>query len=102
MTNRLELSARAVLCRQLARREPDSKDLWLAEAERWSHLTPEPAVAVATPAETWCCKVIQKRRPPDVNVAELQFYLRKAEKAAGTEAFEALLNGLSLEAGDAN
>jgi hypothetical protein len=101
MTNRLEFSARAALCRQLAGREPDSKDLWLAEAERWSHLTPEPAAAVATPAETWCCKFIQKRRPLDVNMAELQFYLRKAEKAAGREAFE-VLNGLSLEAGDAN
>ena len=101
MTNRLELSARAALCRRLARREPDSKGLWLAEAERWSHLTPEPAVVVAAPAETWCSKVIQKSRPLDVNMAELQFDLRKAEKAAGREAFE-VLNGLSLEAGDAN
>jgi hypothetical protein len=35
-------------------------------------------------------------------MAELQFYLGKAEKAAGREAFEALLNGLSPKAGDAN
>ena len=38
MTRHPEFSARAKLCRQLARREPDSKDLWLAEAERWSRL----------------------------------------------------------------
>ena len=49
MTGLLEFSARAALCRQLARREPDSKVLWLAEAERWSRLTLAPRVMVATP-----------------------------------------------------
>ena len=39
MTGLLEFGARAALCRQLARREPDSEILWLAEAERWSRLT---------------------------------------------------------------
>jgi hypothetical protein len=38
MTSLLEIHARAALCRQLAKREPNSKSLWLAEAERWSHL----------------------------------------------------------------
>jgi hypothetical protein len=42
MTGSLEFSARAALCRQLARREPKSKILWLAEAERWSRLTLAP------------------------------------------------------------
>lgn len=42
MTGSLEFSARAALCRQLARREPKSKILWLAEAERWSRLTLTP------------------------------------------------------------
>ena len=38
MTSFSEFSARATLCRQLAECEPDSKNLWLAEAERWSRL----------------------------------------------------------------
>ena len=33
-----ELRARAALCQQLAVREPTNRDIWLAEAERWSHL----------------------------------------------------------------
>lgn len=39
MTSHLELSSRAALCRQLARREPNSKTYWLAEAENWSRLS---------------------------------------------------------------
>ena len=42
MTSHLELSSRAALCRQLARREPNSKIYWLAEAENWSRLSREP------------------------------------------------------------
>jgi hypothetical protein len=49
MTGLLEFGARAALCRQLARREPDSEILWLAEAERWSRLTVTPGVAAKTP-----------------------------------------------------
>jgi hypothetical protein len=48
MTGPLEFSARAALCRQLARREPKSKSLWLAEAERWSRLTLTPCATVPT------------------------------------------------------
>ena len=48
MTGPLEFSARAALCRQLARREPKSKILWLAEAERWSRLTLPPHATVVT------------------------------------------------------
>lgn len=48
MTGSLEFSARAALCRQLARREPNSEILWLAEAERWSRLTLAPCATVAT------------------------------------------------------
>jgi len=49
MTSSLEFSARAALCRKLATREPNSKNLWLAEAERWSRLTVAPRVTVMTP-----------------------------------------------------
>jgi hypothetical protein len=42
MINQLELHLRAVLCRQLARREPSSKVYWLAEAENWSRLSRKP------------------------------------------------------------
>ncbi len=52
MTSPLEFSARAALCRQLARREPDSKVLWLAEAERWSRLTLASRVGGTTPEYT--------------------------------------------------
>jgi hypothetical protein len=33
----LESDARAHLCRRLAELEPHNRDLWLAEAEKWSH-----------------------------------------------------------------
>jgi hypothetical protein len=39
MASQLELSARAALCRQLAKREPANRALWLAEAENWSRLS---------------------------------------------------------------
>ena len=42
MTSHLELSLRAALCRQFARREPNSKTYWLAEAEDWLRLSREP------------------------------------------------------------
>ena len=42
MTSHLELSSRAALCRQLARREPNSRAYWLAEAENWSRLNRQP------------------------------------------------------------
>jgi hypothetical protein len=38
MTNLFEFRSRAALCRRLAEREPTSKVIWLAEAERWSRL----------------------------------------------------------------
>ena len=42
MINQLELNSRAALCRQLARREPNSKVYWLAEAEHWLSLLRQP------------------------------------------------------------
>lgn len=104
MTSHLELSARAALCRQLARREPDSKNLWLAEAERWSHLTPALGAVLTRhdeDAEAWCWKAIGKRKPLGAKTSEMQFELHRAEQAAGGDAFEALLNGLPLEAAEA-
>ena len=99
MTYTQEFSARAALCRQLSRLEPDSKNLWLAEAERWSRVMPRPALAVAARhagrAETWCWKAIRTRKP-----AEVQFEFRNAAKATDKDVFEELLNGLSLEAGE--
>ena len=66
MTSHLEFSARAALCRQLARREPDSRDLWLAEAERWSRLTQGPDVTAAAQREAaWCWNAMTWRRRPD-------------------------------------
>jgi hypothetical protein len=56
MTSLQECNARAELCRQFARLEPSSKNLWLAEAERWSHLTHERTSRPkrhGEPAKTW-------------------------------------------------
>jgi hypothetical protein len=39
MTSQLELNSRAALCRQLAKREPANRALWMAEAENWSRLS---------------------------------------------------------------
>ena len=95
MTSLLEFNARAVLCRQLARLEPDSKSLWLAEAERWSRLTQKPSLEAVTldddPAETWCWKVARKRRPFEVKMTE-----------AGKDPFEEFLSRMSAEAGEPN
>lgn len=46
MTGHIELNSRAALCRRLARREPNSKVYWLAEAESWSRLSRQPVEAV--------------------------------------------------------
>ena len=41
MKSLVEFNARAALCRQFAVLEPNSRYIWLAEAERWSRLTRE-------------------------------------------------------------
>ena len=41
MTDQLEFNLRATLCRQLAKREPANRILWMAEAESWSRLSKE-------------------------------------------------------------
>jgi hypothetical protein len=46
MTNPVEFSSRAALCRQLAKREPVNGVLWMAEAASWSRLSKEKSRAV--------------------------------------------------------
>jgi hypothetical protein len=41
MVSQPELNARAALCKQLAKREPENRVLWIAEAENWSRLSNE-------------------------------------------------------------
>ena len=41
MIDQLEFNLRATLCRQLAKREPANRILWMAEAENWSRLSKE-------------------------------------------------------------
>ena len=41
MTTRLEFILRAALCRQLAKREPANRSLWMAEAENRLRLLKE-------------------------------------------------------------
>jgi hypothetical protein len=69
MVSLVECNARAALCRRLAKLEPVGRDIWLAEAERWSRLAharlltqtgdgrvEEPTLAPAMPvgADTEC------------------------------------------------
>jgi hypothetical protein len=95
MTNLLESNARAALCRQLAELEPDSKNLWLAEADRWSRLTQKPGVAIAArhshPAGTWCWEVMPKYKHRAVNAAEVQFELRGVARPTDKDTFEEFL-----------
>src|SRR5258708_16139076 len=41
MVSQLELNSRAGLCKQLAKREPANRALWMAEAGNWSRLSEE-------------------------------------------------------------
>jgi hypothetical protein len=67
MTNQLELNSRAALCRQLARREPNSKVYWLAEAENWLRLSHEPIDLERTggedPFEQFLALIARQPRP---------------------------------------
>ena len=89
MTSIQELSARAALCRQLARLEPDSKSLWLAEADRWTRLTQVPNLQVVPrhdgPAESWCRKTMPMHKR-----SEVPFEFRNAAKAAERDGCEEL------------
>ena len=80
MTGSLEFNARAALCRRLARREPNSKNLWLAEAERWSRLTLAPGAVAATRqgevAGTWRWIVPRRRKPSGLKMTGLQLNFR--------------------------
>lgn len=97
MNSHLEFSARAALCRQLAGREPYSKDLWLAEADRWSRLTQQADVMAAAQREpAWCWNVMPRRRSPDVERTERRCEFRTA---GGRDVFAELLSGVSAEAG---
>jgi len=82
MTSLLEFSARAALCRRFARLEPSSKNLWLAEAERWSRLMQEPGLVAVTRQDEvadprwWNAK--RKCRPKDVGMAEGHWQVRSS------------------------
>jgi hypothetical protein len=89
MTGLLEFNARAALCRQLAKVEPDSKSLWLAEAEKWSRQKPGVEAPGAESAGTWCWEVTPKRKHRAVNAAEVQ--LGVVAKPADKDTFEEFL-----------
>jgi hypothetical protein len=92
MPSFLESNARAALCRQFAELEPNSKNLWLAEADRWSHLPQESGAMVAArhgkPAGMWCWEVMPKYKHRNAKTAGVQFELRSAAKAADKDTFE--------------
>jgi hypothetical protein len=100
VTSFLEFNARAMLCRRLAKLEPDLENLWLAEAERWSRFTREPDAGLAghgDPAETCCCKV-PKVKPSDVEMTEPPSMLWDAVETAPRDPLSELLRGMSLDA----
>ena len=103
MTSLLECNARAALCRQLARLEPASQSLWLAEAERWSHFTREPGAAAATRhgenAESWCWLVKPKPKPVDAELAKMRF---EFANVACANVLEVHLDDVPFEASEAN
>ena len=41
MSYQSEFDLRAALCRKLAKREPENRAYWMAEAETWSRLSKE-------------------------------------------------------------
>jgi hypothetical protein len=89
MTGLLEFNARAALCRQLAVVEPDSKNLWLAEAEKWSRQ--KPGVALEAPGAepgTWCWKVLPTGKHRAVNAVAAHLALRGIAKPADRDTFE--------------
>jgi len=63
MTIRLEFNLRAALCRQLAKREPANRSLWMAEAENWLRLSKKKlqgeAEAKSVPARDRCLRARQ-------------------------------------------
>ena len=95
MTGSLEFNARAALCRRLARREPNSKNLWLAEAERWSRLTFAPGAVAATRqgevAGTWRWIVPRRRKPSGFKMTGLQ---PEFQNTAGGDEFERFLSDI--------
>jgi hypothetical protein len=63
MASQLELHSRAALCRQLAKREPENRVLWMAEAESWTRLSnrnrhgePEQEPVTASRRENGCVR----------------------------------------------
>ena len=101
MTSSWEFTARATLCRRLARLEPDRENLWLAEAERWSRFTREPGAGSTGHGEptepSWCWK-IPKAKAVDVEMTGVPSILRDAAEAAPRDPLSELLRGMSLEA----
>ena len=91
MTGLLEFNARAELCRQLAEIEQDSRNLWLAEAERWSRQKPGVADEALEPDRTHCWEIMPKFKHRVVNAAEVQFGLPDVAKPAVRDTFEEFL-----------
>ena len=63
MTTRLEFILRAALCRQLAKREPANRSLWMAEAENWLRLSKEKVQGVAE-AKSVPARPVSARQAP--------------------------------------
>ena len=68
----LESSARAHLCRRLAEFEPHNRDLWLAEADRWSRLAQTEQQAEPPEPD------LQGARPLNKRADALRTWLRKS------------------------
>jgi len=68
MTSLQECNARAQLCREFARLELNSKNIWLAEAERWSRLTREPDVVARAPCRASRDRIGRHLEEPEIDL----------------------------------
>jgi hypothetical protein len=104
MTSLPEFNARAALCRQLAELEPDSKDLWLAEAEKWSRIAREPDMAVkrnhggTAEASNWEVP----KRPRRSKITRVRFRLSNLAEAVGKDPFEQFSSDISAGSREPN
>src|SRR5260370_20589047 len=95
MRSHFELSSRAALCRRLAKREPNNRALWMAEAESWSRLSQEPS-HILVPRRGESTRSYHWRGFPNSNLLFLRGKRRhsqspKREKGIGKDPIEEYL-----------
>jgi hypothetical protein len=104
MRSHFELSSRAALCRQLAKREPNNRALWMAEAESWSRLSQEPS-HILVPRRGESTRSYHWRVLPNRNWLCLRgkgghSQSLKADRTVGKDPLEDFLDRMAIENGE--